>query len=47
MEGYMKNNQERWNELVAIHAASSNYDLEGFMECEGTVHNRVRLEPYL
>ncbi len=31
MNEYMEINRERWNELVAIHAAStSDYDLEGF-----------------
>lgn len=30
MNEYMETNRERWNELVALHAASNMYDLEGF-----------------
>ena len=30
MDEYMKVNQDRWNELVAIHARSKFYDVESF-----------------
>lgn len=38
MEDYMKINQERWNELVPIHARSAFYDLAGFKAGKNALH---------
>ena len=38
MEKYYKINRARWNELVAIHAQSEEYDLEGFIAGNNSLH---------
>src|SRR5689334_5971529 len=38
MDDYMKVNQERWNELVEIHAKSEFYNLEGFKANRRPLH---------
>ena len=43
MEEYFETNKRRWNELVDIHAASKEYDLEGFLAGKNSLH-RVELE---
>src|SRR5579884_1769371 len=43
MDEYMKVNQERWDELVDIHAQSEFYDLEGFKANTRPLHG-VELE---
>lgn len=43
MEEYFETNKRRWNELVAIHADSEEYDLEGFIAGKNSLH-RVELE---
>jgi len=43
MEEYFETNKRRWNELVDIHAASEEYDLEGFLAGKNSLH-RIELE---
>ena len=43
MDDYMKVNQERWDELVEIHARSDFYNLEGFKAGRKPLHG-VELE---
>jgi len=43
MEKYYRANLKRWNELVDIHARSEEYDLEGFLKGESSLH-RLELE---
>jgi ubiquinone/menaquinone biosynthesis C-methylase UbiE len=43
MEEYFETNRHRWNELVAIHASSEEYNLEGFIAGESSLH-RVELD---
>lgn len=38
MDEYYKSNKQRWNELVAIHAKSEEYDLEGFLAGKSSLH---------
>lgn len=40
---YYEANKARWNELVAIHAKSRSYDLDGFLLGKNTLH-RVELD---
>ncbi|MBT3283108.1 class I SAM-dependent methyltransferase [Candidatus Bathyarchaeota archaeon] len=37
MNDYYETNKKRWNELVAIHSASEEYDIEGFLAGQNTV----------
>ena len=39
MEKYFDVNKRRWNELVDIHAASQEYDLEGFIAGKSSLHS--------
>jgi 2-polyprenyl-3-methyl-5-hydroxy-6-metoxy-1,4-benzoquinol methylase len=43
MEEYFETNKRRWNELVKIHAASEEYNLEGFLAGKNSLH-RIELE---
>ena len=43
MDDYMKTNQERWDELVEIHAKSEFYNLEGFKDYTRPLHG-IELE---
>ena len=43
MEKHYRTNRRRWNELVDIHVGSDEYNLEGFMVGESSLH-RVELE---
>ncbi len=43
VEKYYDVNRKRWDELVAIHAASQEYDLEGFISRKNSLHS-VELE---
>lgn len=43
MKNYFETNKRRWNELVNIHAASEEYDLNGFLAGENSLHN-IELE---
>jgi 2-polyprenyl-3-methyl-5-hydroxy-6-metoxy-1,4-benzoquinol methylase len=43
VEKYYNVNRKRWNELVAIHAASQEYDLEGFIAGKNSLHS-IELE---
>jgi hypothetical protein len=43
MEKYYRTKRRRWNELVDIHVGSDEYNLEGFMAGESSLH-RVELE---
>jgi SAM-dependent methyltransferase len=43
LEEYFKVNKCRWNELVAIHANSEEYDLNGFIAGKNSLH-RIELE---
>ena len=43
VEKYYDVNRKRWDELVAIHAASQEYDLEGFIAGKNSLHS-VELE---
>jgi SAM-dependent methyltransferase len=38
MEGYYEVNKARWNELVDIHARTKEYDLEGFLAGNNSLH---------
>ena len=38
MDEYMQKNLKRWNETTAIHAKSSDYDLESFMKGKNSLH---------
>jgi SAM-dependent methyltransferase len=38
MSDYYETNKKRWNELVAIHAASDDYDMEGFLAGKNSLH---------
>ncbi len=38
MDEYYEANKRRWNELVAIHAKSEEYDLEGFLAGKTSLH---------
>ena len=39
MEKYFEVNKKRWNELVGIHVKSDEYDLEGFLRGETSLHS--------
>ena len=39
MEKYYETNLKRWNELVAVHAKSDEYDLEGFLAGNNSLHS--------
>jgi len=39
LERYYETNRRRWNELVEIHAASEEYDLQGFLDGESSLHS--------
>ena len=39
MEKFYRANLKRWNELVDIHAWSEEYDLEGFLKGESSLHS--------
>ena len=43
MEKYYDTNLKRWNELVAVNAASESYDLDGFIAGKSSLHN-IELE---
>jgi len=43
MEKYFDVNKRRWNEIVAIHASSEEYDLEGFIAGKSSLHS-IELE---
>jgi ubiquinone/menaquinone biosynthesis C-methylase UbiE len=43
MEKYYRTNRRRWNELVDVHVRSEEYNLEGFIGGESSLHN-VELE---
>ena len=43
METYYRTNRRRWNELVDVHVRSEEYNLEGFMAGESSLHS-VELE---
>jgi len=45
VEKYYDVNRKRWDELVAIHAASQEYDLEGFIAGKNSLHS-VELEAF-
>jgi SAM-dependent methyltransferase len=38
MDEYYESNKRRWNELVAIHAKSAEYDLDGFLAGKSSLH---------
>jgi SAM-dependent methyltransferase len=38
MDDYYEANKRRWNELVAIHANSKEYDVKGFLEGKTSLH---------
>ena len=38
MSDYYETNKKRWNELVGIHAASDDYDMEGFLAGKNSLH---------
>ncbi|MFX1582696.1 MAG: class I SAM-dependent methyltransferase [Promethearchaeota archaeon] len=38
MDDYYETNKRRWDELVAIHAQSEEYDLKGFLEGKSSLH---------
>ncbi len=38
MDDYYEANKRRWNELVAIHANSEEYDLKGFLDGKTSLH---------
>jgi len=38
LEKYYETNLKRWNELVAIHASSEEYNLEGFLNGDTSLH---------
>jgi 2-polyprenyl-3-methyl-5-hydroxy-6-metoxy-1,4-benzoquinol methylase len=42
-EDYYETNKRRWNELVAIHAGSKEYDMEGFLMGKSSLH-KVELD---
>ena len=39
MSDYYETNKKRWNELVGIHAASEEYDVEGFLAGKNSLHH--------
>ena len=43
LEEYYRTNRRRWNELVGTHVGSDEYNVEGFMGGESSLH-RVELE---
>jgi len=39
MEKFYKTNLKYWNELVDIHSSSREYNLEGFLKGESSLHD--------
>jgi SAM-dependent methyltransferase len=39
LKRYYETNRRRWDELVGIHAASEEYDLQGFLDGESSLHS--------